>query len=351
MNKSGRLAGILAIAATLSWAVARHRSGSSAEAASAAPSQASATVTVEHGKTVVTLDAASQARCGIQVSTLEPVPFRKRIDATAVVLPVQDLVTLRNNYLTASAQVEKAKAALDVSTRESQRLQRLYEENQNASAKAVEAAEGAARADQAGLTAATGSLGLIENLAAQSWGNVVSKWVAAGSPSLDRVLAQKDSLLQVSLPPEFADAAPPEATIHLPNGRTQQAQLISAFPRVDPRLQRPTFLYITPTHAGLAPGMTLFTLLSSRTVRRGVVVPSEALIWSQNKAWAYVKISPERFARREVQTNTPSGNGWFVTEGFAPGDQVVTRGAQQVFSEETRSQIRVLGEGEEGDTD
>jgi len=47
----------------------------------------------------------------------------------------------------------------------------------------------------------------------------------------------------------------------------------------------------------------------------------------------------------------PVSGGWFATRGFAPGDRVVTSGSQQLLSEEFRSQIQVLGEGEEGEKD
>jgi hypothetical protein len=47
-----------------------------------------------------------------------------------------------------------------------------------------------------------------------------------------------------------------------------------------------------------------------------------------------VRRGEDGFARREVGIGQPVEGGWFVTEGFGPGDEVVTRGAQSLLSQE-----------------
>jgi hypothetical protein len=76
----------------------------------------------------------------------------------------------------------------------------------------------------------------------------------------------------------------------------------------------------------------------------GAVIPGSATVWWQGKVWAYVQSAPDRFSRREVSTQIPAGDGWFVTGGFSQGDKVVVSGAQQLLSEELRPQAKVLGE-------
>jgi hypothetical protein len=340
---------VILVAAVLIWAFLQGRKEAETEAERERPVRVPSRVTTEKGQTVVTLDAATQARNGIEVMKLRRVTHRQDLQANALVLPVQDLTHLQNNYLTASAQVEKAKAALDVSRREYERLKELYQENQNASVKALQAAEGTWHSDEATLKAARDSLLINESLVRQTWGTVVADWLVNGSPAFNRILEQKDALLQVSMPPGSETDPPASASIEMPDGKHQSSQLVSAFPRVDPRIQSPTYLYVTPSRAGLGPGMTPLLLLPSGPWRKGVIVPGRAIVWWQGKAWVYVQTAPERFTRREVSTDTPAGDGWFVTMGLASGDEVVTSGAQQLLSEEFRSRIQVLGEGEEGE--
>jgi hypothetical protein len=52
----------------------------------------------------------------------------------------------------------------------------------------------------------------------------------------------------------------------------------------------------------------------------------------------YVKRDPTHFSRREISTGDPTAGGFFVTN-VPPNAEVVTTGAQQLLSEEMRSQL------------
>ena len=207
----------------------------------------------------------------------------------------------------------------------------------------MEAAEGTWHSDQVALRAANDALQMNDTLAHQTWGDVVAKWLSDSSPNLDRVLTQKDLLLQVSFSPGTS-ADPQRASVQLPNGKMQFAEFVSSYPTVDPRIQSASFLYLTQATPQLAPGINLSVFVPSGPFKRGLVIPGNATVWWQGKAWAYVQTAPERFARREVSTDTPVADGWFVESGFAAGEKVVLRGGQQLLSEEFRSQIQSLTE-------
>ena len=64
------------------------------------------------------------------------------------------------------------------------------------------------------------------------------------------------------------------------------------------------------------------------------------LSYCPGKAWAYVQIDDALFLRRAVTTERETPEGWFVDEGFAPGDHLVITGAQMLLSEEFRWQIQ-----------
>lgn len=67
----------------------------------------------------------------------------------------------------------------------------------------------------------------------------------------------------------------------------------------------------------------------------GVVVPLSAVLLSDGKYWCYVEEKPGFFARREIDDRMPTEAGYFVKEGIAAGDQVVTSSAGQLLAHET----------------
>lgn len=305
--------------------------------------QAPAGVSTQEGQGAVALDASTQAVSGLRLSTLDATTRRPEIRATAVVLPIQDLTDLRKGYLSLAIEAEKAKISLNASRQEYERLNALYQQDQNASAKAMQSAEAAWKIDEANVTATQNVVALTESTVRQSWGGVIASWIADGSPALNRILKQQDLLLQVSLALATASNPPATASIETADDKIQSAKFVSRFPKVDPRIQSPTFLYVTPSRPDLVPGMNLAVLLPSGSPIRGVIIPGNAIVWWQGKAWAYAQSGANHFSRREVTTETPAGDGWFLTAGFSPGDKLVVSGAQQLLSQELRPEAKVLG--------
>jgi hypothetical protein len=339
--------GILVIAAVIAILIVAYLHGRQEEVAEEEQEHPPATVSrinVEGRQAFIRLDAETQSKSELEIKPLSATTKGRELRANAIVLPVQNLTQLRTNYVSAVAQIDKAKAALDVSQHEYERLTQLYEDNQSVAAKTVQAAEGTWRSDQVTVRAATEALQLNDTLARQAWGEVVSEWLSNGSSALDRVLTQKELLLQVSLLPGTAGSPPKNMSIELPNEKISHADFVSAYPIVDSRIQSPSFLYLTPATAALAPGMSLVVSFPAGPSTRGVIVPGNAIVWWEGKAWTYVQTAPDRFARSEVSTDSPVADGWFVSKGLTPGDKVVVRGSQQLLSEEFRTQIQSLGE-------
>ncbi len=297
-------------------------------------------VKVENGERVVTLDAATQRRLGIAVSPLAAINVRRQESAPATALSAQGLVTLRSVYATAEAQVETAEAQLVVSSQEYERLKTLYAENQNASKKALQAAEGMVRTDRATLDAARKALELARFAVQQSWGGAVAGWVADNSPRLASVLGQQATLVQVTLPPGGSFEDSPEINLSTPNGNSVDASYVSPFPQVDPRIQGASMLYLAHSYPAVVPGMNLVARLPVGKRLRGVLIPRAAIVWWQGQAWVYEESSPTRFTRRAVPTDQPFADGYFAAGGFAPAAAVVTQAAQALLSEEFRNQIQ-----------
>ena len=101
-----------------------------------------------------------------------------------------------------------------------------------------------------------------------------------------------------------------------------------------------SFYYVAPAlEAGLLPGMNVTAYLAAGPKLEGMVVPSSAVVWVKGAAWVYVQKPGDRFVRQRVLVDNPVKGGFFVQKGLSPKVRIVVQGAQQLLSEEFRSQI------------
>jgi multidrug efflux system membrane fusion protein len=283
----------------------------------------------------VVLSTAVQTRNGIRVARLRAVVRTERLEATAVALSAQGLLEARQSYVAATARLAQARAALDVSRQEYERLKSLLA-NENVSMKDVQAAEGTFLSDKAGLQAAEDAASLTEAMVRQTWGPAVTTWILDRTPAFDRLARQEDLLLQVTPPAGSLPVTAPAVHFRLPDGRTVLATFVSSYPRVSRQIQGVSYLYLTRSRPDLLPGMSLAALLPVKTLR-GVIIPASAVVWEDGAAWAYVETAADRFSRREVPTQNAVPGGWLTARSFRPGETVVVSGAQQLLSVELHS--------------
>ncbi len=298
-------------------------------------------VSVENGSTVIILDQQTQEREGIRVAPVTRASMRAELRGTAVLLAVNDLATLRNNYVAARTKLQRDQVDLSVSRSQYERTKTLYEQNQNMSLKAMQDAEATYRNNQAQVSADVQEAKLQLDTVRQRWGGVIADWIASNRSILDSALEQREFLAQVIFPP--GEVAKPPATLSLttPGNRLVQARFISPLPQVNQQIQGISFLYLVPDQTGLAVGMNLVVLVPVGPRLNGTVVPESAIVWWQGKAWAYLESPANTFTRREVPTDNPLSSGHFVPGStFPPATKLVTAGAQALLSEEFRSQLK-----------
>jgi hypothetical protein len=333
---------LAALAALLIWAFLEGRKEVAVEQERERPVKAPLRVAIEEGESVITLDQATQKKSGIVVAPLKAVSHQDDLRAYGMVMDLQDLVDLRNSIAMAKAQVEKARASLEASRKEYERTKAL-QENRNISAKVFQAAEATWRSDEASARAAGEALHVLEGTVRQRWGTLLASWLFDSSPAFERLIQRQDVLVQVTLPPAARLSSPPRyARIQSAEAKLTSATLVSPSPRTDPRIQGMSFFYLAPVQAtDLLPGMNVIAYLPSGSQIGGVLVPASAVVLWQGKAWVYRQKESGRFVRREISTDTPVQEGWFVREGLSAGDQVVVRGAQLLLSEEFRAQIQI----------
>ena len=304
-----------------------------AQGANNTASSAPASLSVQNGRIVLTLDAQSQKQLGLSTVSLTEGLVRKQMEVPAVVLSALELARLRNSYVAAQAQLGKSQANLEVASKEYERLKGLYQENQNASAKAMEAAEGAMKGDKADENATRQQLDSQESVVQQQWGPVVAQWIVGKAPLLEEVLAQRKMLVQITIPSE--ETLSPPVDISLRTSRENlEARFVSLYPQVDPRIQGRPYLYVTPARSGVIPGTNLIARFAAGKTMRGFVIPQSAVVWSEGQAWIYRQLAANQFSRFVAATDIPVEKGFLMTKGLSAGDRVVVRGAQTLLSEE-----------------
>ncbi len=300
-------------------------------------------VTVNGGETELTLSKQNQSELALETVQLGASSHQQEATAAAVILPAEKLVTLAGDASLAKANVKKARATLEMTRKEFERLKKLYDDQQNVAEKTLEAQRAAMQIADADLVAAQEAVRLQEDTVRQQWGATVAHWMTSDSPTMKRVLSQQELLVQVTFDSatavdstDSATVAPRRLWLTVPGGGRAEASYVSPFPQIDPRFQHGSSLYIVAARAGLAPGLNLAATWANGARTKGVLVPGKAVLWWQGKAWAYVQTGATTFVRREVSTEMPVGDGYFVTSNFAAGDRVVTGGAQLMLSEESR---------------
>jgi hypothetical protein len=283
-----------------------------------------------NGETVVNLDLATQKLIGLEMVTLEAAEQSPQVEGYGRVLDPSPLV--RN-----LSEVASARVTLEASEQEYQRLKGLFDQGQNASAKALENASAVVKRDRIALRSAEAEL-------MTAWGEPI-----AGRPDLAAFVGSlarlERVLVRLDLPAGQSPVGPPTgAQLHLPGvGAPVEASYLGPAPATDPRVQGEGFLFeVTNPPAGLTPGRSVTGFLQlPGGPRRGVVVPEAAVVRSAGRAWVYAQTGDTTFARREIALDDPAARGWFVTRGLAPGARLVVTGAQTLLSEERKTEIRV----------
>lgn len=328
----------LVVASLAIWGFIEGRKELAREAEREKPVQVPSRVLAQPDGIAVVFDAATQKRADVAVAALQRATRSGEVEALATILPPQDLIDLRNAYVAARTQAESRQAAAQASRREYERIRTLHGDEFNVSTKALEAAQAQWQSDTAAARGAAEAQDAVERTGRQKWGAALTAAVAGDAASFRRLADGRDVLLRIAAPAGAALPKPP-ATARVPasNGGLRTATLVSPSPQTDPRIQGPTFFYSAPSD-GLLPGTTVAAYLPIGAERSGAIVPADAVVWWQGKAWYYVQGTPDHFMRRELTGAQAVDAGWFV-----PGLsslQVVVRGAQTLLSEELRGQIK-----------
>jgi len=301
-------------------------------------------VSIENGFTSVQVSEPGQRASGIVAQEIEEASSRASVEIYGTVVNIQPLLDLRTRYVAAISEARALRAAAASSEAEYRRVKKLFEQDRNASERALQVAQAQWSADQAHVAGADQAIAAAHASIRVAFGEALAKWATNPESEAFAALAQqREALVQLVFPFDLqaqagkAGLTIAPASIEAP-GRA--ARYVSPAPQGDSTLPGATYFYIAPGD-GLRAGMRVAARLHlSGKSQSGVIIPSAAVVWHGGKAWAYVREDEDTFVRKEVTTDNEVPGGWFNAGNFEAGDEVVVSGAQLLLSEEQKFQIR-----------
>ncbi len=272
----------------------------------------------------IVIDAPSQARMGLTTQTLSSGRQASQIDAFAKVLDPGPLAQLELDLPTAEAAAAASRA-------EAQRARMLLDSGASLARKDVEAAEAQASGDASRLDLLRRRVGL-------EWGPGVARLSPARRAALLRDLAAGNAaLVHVDTPSNEGQAGARTVDIDVGTGDQSVHGIVLGPARAaEPRLQSSGLIVEVQGKSAvlLSVGLTQSAHINSSSAVTGVAIPRSSVIRFQGSDWAYVRLGPAGFERRLIQNPIPQDKGLFTAAGFHAGEQVVDRGAAELFAVE-----------------
>ncbi len=288
------------------------------------------------------LDAERQLYAGLQTTTLAPFQYIPEFSASGVALTLQPLFDLRNRYNNARAQYQSARAHLLLTRQNSDRARHLYRSG-TVSQRTVQEQQAQWQQDKAQVQALQLQVEALYNEAVLNWGQVLAQlFLADDAAPLSPYLSGQKALLQIALPAgeTLTDGIEHIAVSATGNRREQHpAQFMAKAPQTDALTQGESYFF-SADHAAIKAGMRLSAWIPRQQQKTtGVLIPGSALVWHLGQAFVYRQTGEDLFIRRPVTHFIQTHGGYFIQDGLAPGDRLVTTGAQMLLSEEFRGQI------------
>ena len=286
------------------------------------------------GENVITLAAETQRLAGLVIVSAEAATLRPEVKAYGKVLDPVSLVTLHGDVLAAEAALTNSAAQL-------QRTRTLFQEDQNASRRALDTAEAEFRSNEVRFQVAKSQLNL-------EWGDGIAGLdVNECAKLIAQLVNHQAALLRVDLPIGEGNLAklPASARVMIAGLEDKffDARVLSVAPAANEKMPGQGFLLrVDSQDASLRPGTAVSVFLPlPGNAQSGVTIPRSSLVRLAGNVWVYVQLDADKFTRRQVVLTHPTDAGWFVKEGVHPGDKLVVEGVEELLSEELKSQIHI----------
>jgi hypothetical protein len=275
----------------------------------------------ESGRVVIKMDDETQGNLGLLVAKPAAAHLSPELKGYGKVLDSAALTALLTELYTAEAALINSNTQLD-------RLKEL--------SRPLQMAEAMALRDWLAVQS-------IKDRLVLSWGKGVAEQTNLRS-FIESLTTQNAVLVRLDLPVgESLPSTLRGARISTLSGRSAAAEFLGTTFNVDPQtLSRGATFLIKPNLLDLRSGEAVTGYLElPGDPLTGVLVPSEAVVRPEGRAWVYIMTSGgDSFTRTEISLDHPAEAGWVVTKGVSTNDYVVVTGAQTLLSEELKASLK-----------
>ena len=294
------------------------------------------------GQSVIRLSTEAQKLSGIETVTLKPANYHAEFTAYGKAINIQPLLALHNRYLLAVTERSSAQAKFKQAEQNINRQQNLYRHGIS-SKRNLEEQQAQWQSYKAQVDATDFQGNAIINEALLLWGKeLTDRAMSNDSEKLGAFLSGRQKLLQITLPTNkhLTDTI---QTIYVEvsgnRDKAHKAELISVAAQTETAAQGESY-YFQTGDKNIITGMNVTAWIPEQNAQiMGVIIPKSALIWYMDQALVYLKTAEETFSRRTIDHYSATANGYLIPHAIKPGEQIVTKGAQMLLSEEMRGQI------------
>jgi len=269
----------------------------------------------------VALKPAEVEAMGIETTPAQPIQSAPEVQGFGVVLAHETIATAVAEVRTATAAERQSRAALE-------RTHRLAGTPGAMPAETQETAERQAIADQAALELARQKL-------SSSFG-LNPPWKNSDNDAALRALASGESkLVHVTFPLGLLGDTDPNTVrlTRIDGSKSWPSKVVWHAPADATVPGRSYFAILKSSETGEGDHLLAWTPVGE--TESGVLVPASAAVISNGRFYCYVEEKPGTFVRTEFDPSRPTGDGYFVKEGVAAGDKIVTHAAGQLLARET----------------
>ncbi len=276
----------------------------------------------------VAIDAEQAAQIGLRTQPLADAQYMPRVTGYGTVESLDGVAQHQADIATASAAASESRAALS-------RTQNLSKD-QAVSQQEVDAAVRTSASDDA-------ALALARRKAIAAFGKD-APWLNGRPEILNRLTNGQLSLIHASFTIGALPPGLPEYLEMTPLNRNEPQQPVRSVQvwnaPADASVPGRSFFALVPGGA-FAEGQRLTVSAPAGTAQAGVLVPSDAVLLSENSAWYYAKASDGSYVRHPLDLSAPLPGGYFAHDDVKPGDTVVTEGAGLLLARELNPSTEV----------